>query len=763
MTPTDESTRRAVWIAVFVAVVVVAQSVGARALRDGFFLSEFAASRLPLMILCGATLSVTGVLGTTHWLRETPPAKSVPWLFTASALMFALEWVLSLYEPGIAAVTMYLHVMSLVALVASGFWSVVSERFDPHTAKQSIGLIGGGATLGGVLGGAAAWWGASRLDVSSMILALSILNLGCALGVQRLGAGSRPVLGRSSQTAAGVTILRETPYLRHLGSLVVAAAFCQAVYDIAFKSVVAERYAQGSELVSFFALFYMGLNIATFLLQNLLTHRLLKTYGLSFTVGTLPGSGLLLGLIALAFPGLGSAIAMRGGIGAIENSTFRSGYELLYTPVLPQKKRPTKSLIDVAGEMSGAILGGGFAVLVVAVVPNVSNTILITAGILASLTGMYITRKIRAGYVKSLEDSLEAGHIDLEEAAFGTAQTAEADTVDSILERPVANRLMRSSLGEFLRQRRAGRASEERLRWRYAPLERDQSSYGTGGNPDSRATALLQLLSNDPTAVRRALSEQSPLPGEWIGLVPPLLENTEVEADAMRALRRVAPAHVGFLLDSLRAARYTRKVRLRICDLLGEIPVQRCADGLVDYLAIDDWELRFRAASSLLRIKRANSLLEVPRHGVFEAIRAEAQHCRRLWSAQAALDSRISNTALLESPAGRRVVQGVTYIFTLLLTVLDQQPTILAARALAQTTGAQRGTGLEYLENVLPEHVLRELRPLMLDVRLALGRVFTRSEILADICTSNLSPQEEMAQLRRHVEAMHSFRSTNKA
>ena len=144
MTPTDENTRRAVWIAVFVAVVVVAQSVGARALRDGFFLSEFAASRLPLMILCGATLSVTVVLGTTHWLRETPPAKSVPWLFTASALMFALEWVLSLYEPGIAAVTMYLHVMSLVALVASGFWSVVSERFDPHTAKQSIGLIGGG-------------------------------------------------------------------------------------------------------------------------------------------------------------------------------------------------------------------------------------------------------------------------------------------------------------------------------------------------------------------------------------------------------------------------------------------------------------------------------------------------------------------------------------------------------------------------------------------------------------------------------------------
>ncbi|MCB9598719.1 MAG: hypothetical protein H6719_38745 [Sandaracinaceae bacterium] len=39
------------------------------------------------------------------------------------------------------------------ALVISGFWSVVNERFDPHSAKQMIGRIGTGATFGGVAGG----------------------------------------------------------------------------------------------------------------------------------------------------------------------------------------------------------------------------------------------------------------------------------------------------------------------------------------------------------------------------------------------------------------------------------------------------------------------------------------------------------------------------------------------------------------------------------------------------------------------------------
>ena len=64
---------------------------------------------------------------------------------------------------------------------------------------------------------------------------------------------------------------------------------------------------------------------------------------------------------------------------------FRSGYELLYTPVLPDKKRPTKTLIDVGGEMSGGVLGAAFAFLVLATIPGVANSVLILAGIAASM------------------------------------------------------------------------------------------------------------------------------------------------------------------------------------------------------------------------------------------------------------------------------------------------------------------------------------------------------------------------------------------
>jgi len=141
----------------------------------------------------------------------------------------------------------------------------------------------------------------------------------------------------------------------------------------------------------------------------------------------------------------------------------------------------------------------------------------------------------------------------------------------------------------------------------------------------------------------------------------------------------------------------------------------------------------------------------------------EAGYCRRIWLAQASLDPRINSTPPVETDAGRRVIHGVTYIFTLLLTVLEHQPTVLAARALAQASGAQRGTGVEYLEHVLPARLLRELRPLLVDTRLALGKVSARSDILTELVASRHDPATELAQLRAHIDTLRETRKRAQA
>jgi hypothetical protein len=746
----EELTRRAVWTAVFVALAMMAQLVASRAIRDGFFLSHFPADQLPKMMMAAGLLSVIVVLGSARLLRGIAPAQSVPWLFAFSAFLYVIEWLLAGYYPAVAAVTVYLHVLSIGLLVASGFWSVVNERFDPYTAKLSIGRIAGGATLGGVLGGVVAWGAAHRVDVSTMILALAVTNALCAVGVKILGAGSRPVHGQEEDQGAALSILARHPYLRNLALLVSLGAFCQVCYEYVFKSSVAAVYTDSGELVSFFALFYMGLNIVTFLIQHLLTRRVLTRYGLSFTVGSLHGTGVVLGIVGLLFPGLPAAMAMRGGIGAVENSMFRSGYELLYTPVLPDKKRPTKTLIDVGGEMFGGVLGAAAAFLLLATIPGVANTALILAGIGASLAGLYVTRRIRFGYVQSLADTLEARNVDLEEVAFGSEQRAVTPLPPPSLQQAFSENLAgstakatdtgfaitRAELREYLRVREPGNSVTDIDGvgdWRYAPLQSERPTSASGRSRDVVIGAIASLRSGDPEAIRQAISEHHPLPRELVEPAIHLLANPNVADQVQTALRYVAPVHLGALLDTLRSEDVDMAARRRVCSILSHVPTQRCVDGLLSLVDKVDPVLRLRIASSLLLIRRHNLELRFDRSQIFELAEREAHVCRRIWFSRVVLDPRITTTPALESREGRRVVQGFTFISTLLLTVLDQQPAILAARSLAQTSSAKRGAGIEYLENVLPPGLLKALQPLLVDTRLALGRAITRADILAEM------------------------------
>ena len=52
-------------------------------------------------------------------------------------------------------------------------------------------------------------------------------------------------------------------------------------------------------------------------------------------------------LVALFFPALWTIVLIRGGQTALGNSLFRSAYEVFYTPLAQEQKRPTKAIVDV--------------------------------------------------------------------------------------------------------------------------------------------------------------------------------------------------------------------------------------------------------------------------------------------------------------------------------------------------------------------------------------------------------------------------------
>ena len=147
-------TSAAVLLATLGAAVIIAHQVAAKATRDALFLSIFQAKSLPEMYFGAALFSIALMLLTSRAMAKAGPARLVPAAFWASGILHLAEWALVSRFGHAVAVALYLHFNGLGAMLISGFWSMVNERFDPHTAKKRMGQIAGGGLVGALIGGA---------------------------------------------------------------------------------------------------------------------------------------------------------------------------------------------------------------------------------------------------------------------------------------------------------------------------------------------------------------------------------------------------------------------------------------------------------------------------------------------------------------------------------------------------------------------------------------------------------------------------------
>src|SRR5687768_17684005 len=117
---------------------MLAHQVASKAFRDAAFLTVWPTTTLPLMVLAAAIIVVATVPLFARLLNRFGPRFVVAAGFLISAAGHLVEYRLSSGRPWVA-VLIYLHVAGLGALLLSGYWSLVSERFDPRGARASFG------------------------------------------------------------------------------------------------------------------------------------------------------------------------------------------------------------------------------------------------------------------------------------------------------------------------------------------------------------------------------------------------------------------------------------------------------------------------------------------------------------------------------------------------------------------------------------------------------------------------------------------------
>lgn len=683
--------------AVLAAAALVGQQVAARATRDALFLSHHDVSRLPSAMAAAAVLSLLSVAASSRAMARWPPARVVPAALAASAVLLVLEWLLALVSPAAAAVALFLHVAVFGATLVSGFWLLMGERFDPHSAKRALGPVGAGANAGAVLGGLIAWFAGRQMGMTAMLPVLAALTGLCWIGVRRVGA--IPALAAPAPAGhppSGVRVLREVPYLRGVAMLVALGAFAEALLDYVLSAGAVERFGGGARLMTFFAAFHTGVSVAAAGVLAVAAGPALRHLGIAGTVALRPAAAGAGALLAWLAPGLGTAVAARAAEAVMRNSLFRTGYELLFIPLPPAHKRPVKAILDVGLDRVGTVLG---SLVVMTVIAGGAPAALVLPALTAAAGAVtvVIALRLQRGYVASLAASLRSGAVTLE-----GDEMADPDTRFTIAQSQ-GGLDRHALLREIEEHRRATAAGSAEGTTAAAPARAAAADARAEGDPLLAAAA--DLRSGDAARIRSALGAM--LDPTLVAHVVPLLANDEVAGHAQRALRAVAARATGQLVDALLDERRPAVVRRRLAPVLSAAVTQRAADGLALALGDEVLEVRARCARALARVRGELPGLVLPR----DALLAHA--LRELGR---------------PDPAGH----GLRHVFVLLGLAGDGEAMKIAAQAVHSQAPGVRGTALEYLENVVPEPVRAPLmRRLGVDhPRPAAPRAETRDELL---------------------------------
>jgi hypothetical protein len=292
--------------------------------------------------------------------------------------------------------------------------------------------------------------------------------------------------------------------------------------------------------------------------------------------------------------------------------------------------------------------------------PSAATTAATAAAVLVSLATLFVAGRLRRGYVLELAASLRSGAVVLDEASVSD------QTTRLTLSRTMGD-LSADKLRREIRKLREGALTP-------TPPEADAPI-----DSERVSRILSDLASRDVERIGSALDRADP---SLTTFVIPLLASQNLGAHAMKVLAAFGTSITGQLADALLdRSGSSPAVRRRLVRVIAEGKSAWAATALTT--ALDDPEFEVRR-------QVVRSLEEIADHGVsVSLVRGRA------------LAFAIDELAMETVSAGERIEHALR----LLGLVFERDAFRLARAALASGDDKLSGTGLEYLENVLPEGV----------------------------------------------------------
>lgn len=502
------------------------------------FIESVGADNLPYVQLV-AGLAIGVIMGGYSWLVSRLPRRyCLPITQGGIAVLLLVFWYL--FRTGQVWVSLAFYLVGLIlgVLIISQFWTLANVVFDPRQAKRLFGFVGGGSSLGGILGSLLAERYVKQIGTSNLLLFSVAFMVPCiatvALIVRReqLGEGSRLAVAASEKGIGGkeaIDLLRQSRHLRIIALVISFAAVGAAIIDQQLN--MAAEAAKGQQatdaITAFLARVQLWTSMIGFLVQVLLTSRIHRYLGIGFALLLLPMSLGTSALVMLFNAALWAPAVARVLDQSLRYSVDKTTREILYMPLPSDLKFAAKPFVDVTVDRFAKAIAA--VLMLVLIQPwGLDLNWQRLSYVSVVMTGIWIMMALRARreYQAEFRQSIATREIKPAEVDSGVADLSTIETLMEELASPDERRVLYAI--DFL----------EAL--------------------DKKNLVTPLLLYHESPAVRaRALSViraiQPEISARWLPAIQGMMrdENPEVRSAAVGALASMRHQQVGDLVRPL--------------------------------------------------------------------------------------------------------------------------------------------------------------------------------------------------------------------
>src|SRR5262244_152101 len=289
--------------------------------------------------------------------------------FIANLLIFVLLLKMASAEQDIWIGRVFFIWTSVFNLfVVSVFWALMVDVFNSEQSKRLFGFISAGATLGAIVGSSITASLASHVPATYLMVGSAVLLEVAVFSVRQLSRLSdvlhrRPTVG-AEETPIGGSVLSgfthafKSPYLVNVSIYILLYAVTSTFLYFQQAEIARQAFADRGARTAFFARIDLWVNILTLVAQIFVTGKVLRAFGVAFTLATLPALSVL-GFSALAVTPTLVILVIYQVLRRAGNFAFaRPSREVLFTVVPREDKYKAKSFIDTVvyrtGDQAGA-------------------------------------------------------------------------------------------------------------------------------------------------------------------------------------------------------------------------------------------------------------------------------------------------------------------------------------------------------------------------------------------------------------------------